>query len=189
MMFAYLIPRIKSASILPKIITCTGPESTGKSTLCEQLAAHFGEPWVPEYARKFLSNIGRDYIESDLLEIAIGQNRLIQAALADAKEYLFVDTDAWTIYIWSKVKYGRVDPLITDLARNQASAQYLLCGTDVPWTYDPLRENPHNRDMLYLLYEQLLKAEQLPYVEVVGDAATRLEQVKQSLSAGTSLEI
>ena len=31
-----------------------GPESTGKSTLAERLARHYGTVWVPEYARGYL---------------------------------------------------------------------------------------------------------------------------------------
>ena len=34
-----------------KRIAIFGAESTGKSTLAEELAAHFGEPCVPEYVR------------------------------------------------------------------------------------------------------------------------------------------
>ena len=36
-------------------IALTGPESTGKSTLCRQLAAHYHAPCVPEYARAYLA--------------------------------------------------------------------------------------------------------------------------------------
>ena len=31
-----------------------GPESTGKSTLCAQLAEYYETIWVPEYAREYL---------------------------------------------------------------------------------------------------------------------------------------
>ena len=31
-----------------------GPESTGKTTLAKDLAAHYKAPWVPEYAREYL---------------------------------------------------------------------------------------------------------------------------------------
>ena len=36
-------------------IAITGPESTGKSTLTEQLANHFNTLWVKEYAREYLN--------------------------------------------------------------------------------------------------------------------------------------
>ncbi len=42
---------------LPKKIVVIGPESTGKSTLCEQLAAHYKTKWVPEYAREYIDRI------------------------------------------------------------------------------------------------------------------------------------
>lgn len=50
-----------------------GPESTGKSTLCEGLAAHYGTEWVREYAREYLDLHGMDYTFGDLLTIARGQ--------------------------------------------------------------------------------------------------------------------
>ena len=44
-----------------------GPESTGKSTLCNQLAEHYQTLWVPEYAREYLEKNGTDYTYDDLL--------------------------------------------------------------------------------------------------------------------------
>jgi nicotinamide riboside kinase len=37
-----------------KKIVIIGPESTGKSTLCEQLSLYYHTTWVPEYAREYL---------------------------------------------------------------------------------------------------------------------------------------
>src|SRR5882724_8109250 len=56
-----------------KKIVVIGPESTGKSTLCEGLAAHYHTDWVPEYAREYLLAHGMDYRYEDLLTIARGQ--------------------------------------------------------------------------------------------------------------------
>src|SRR6476659_6147904 len=50
-----------------------GPESTGKSTLCSQLAEQYHTIWVPEYAREYLEKNGTDYSYDDLLIIAKGQ--------------------------------------------------------------------------------------------------------------------
>ena len=33
-----------------------GPESTGKTTLAQQLAEHYQTEWVPEYAREYLQD-------------------------------------------------------------------------------------------------------------------------------------
>ena len=53
-----------------KKIVVVGPESTGKSTLSEQLAAHFNAKWLPEYAREYLLTNGKEYTINDLLVIA-----------------------------------------------------------------------------------------------------------------------
>ena len=56
-----------------KKIVVIGPESTGKSSLCEQLAAHYHTEWVREYAREYLLKNGTDYSFEALLDIAKGQ--------------------------------------------------------------------------------------------------------------------
>ena len=56
-----------------KKIVIIGPESTGKSTLCEQLAQHYNTLWVREYAREYLEKNGADYRFEDLYEISLGQ--------------------------------------------------------------------------------------------------------------------
>ena len=56
-----------------KKIVIIGPESTGKSTLCELLAQHYNTQWCPEFAREYLLTHGTDYSYDDLLHIAKGQ--------------------------------------------------------------------------------------------------------------------
>ena len=53
-------------------IAVIGPESTGKSTLTEQLANHYRTAWCPEFAREYLKENGTDYSFDDLLNIARG---------------------------------------------------------------------------------------------------------------------
>lgn len=56
-----------------KKIVAIGPESTGKSTLCQQLAEHYDTLWCPEFAREYLLANGVEYTYDDLLTIAKGQ--------------------------------------------------------------------------------------------------------------------
>lgn len=56
-----------------KKIVVIGPESTGKSTLCQLLAEHYNTRWCPEYAREYLLTNGVSYTYQDLLAIAKGQ--------------------------------------------------------------------------------------------------------------------
>ena len=68
-------------------IAVIGPESTGKSTLCELLAQHYNSQWCPEFAREFLLTHGTDYTYDDLLYIAKGQ-------LAMEDEYILSTVDS-----------------------------------------------------------------------------------------------
>ena len=56
-----------------KKIVLIGPESTGKSSLCEKLANHFNTEWVKEHARSYLNTNGKVYTLSDLDKIALEQ--------------------------------------------------------------------------------------------------------------------
>ncbi len=69
-----------------KKIVIIGPECTGKSTLCQQLATHYKTIWCPEFAREYLLQHGMDYNYDDLLKIAMGQLELEDALLSEAKK-------------------------------------------------------------------------------------------------------
>ena len=43
----------------PQLICLLGAECTGKTTLTQALAAHYGALWVPEYLRVFCDQHGR----------------------------------------------------------------------------------------------------------------------------------
>ena len=48
-------------------IAVIGPESSGKSSLCEELARHYQTIWIPEYAREYLNNLQRKYTIDDVI--------------------------------------------------------------------------------------------------------------------------
>lgn len=161
----------------PHRIAITGPESTGKSTLARDLARRLGAPWVPEFARYYLPQLDRPYKESDLLDIMQGQLRWEQGHSRFARHLLFCDTDPLVIKIWSLYKYGRCHPLIEEACLSHRYTLHLLCRPDLPWAFDPLRENPNisERRELYDFYKKELIALDAPFVEIGGDARQRLE--------------
>ena len=76
-----------------KKIVIIGPESTGKTTITQQLAAHFQCPMVEEYARWYIDQLDRPYYQQDLLEIARGQLINEDSFSESSSPYLFCDTD------------------------------------------------------------------------------------------------
>ena len=148
-------------------IIVTGPESSGKTTLCKALSKHFNLPFSKEYAREYLDALNRDYNQDDLLKIAKGQ-------LQAENGIQLLDTDLITIKIWSKYKYGSCDKWILDEIEKQKTEKrfYLLCNPDIPWQADNQRENPNDREELLKIYKQELDNLGHTYFIVEGENRT-----------------
>lgn len=150
-----------------------GPECTGKTTLCKQLANYFETIWVKEYAREYLKNIERPYNQKDILNIAKGQ---IQREISESKKahkLIFIDTELIVIKIWSEYKYQNCHPWILKQLKKQNYVLYLLCDIDLPWKEDPLREHPQVRKPLFELYKQELESRNLNFEIVSGTEEKR----------------
>lgn len=160
----------------------TGPESSGKTTLAKALAHRYDGIWVPEYARLYLDSTNGFYEESDLLAIAQGQTALEQALAFYQPDFLFCDTGMLVMKIWSAVKYGRIHPWIDAQWHRNHYDLYLLCGIDIPWQEDPLREHPTQREYLYTWYLEALKRKKVPFLELQGSLEARLERVALMLA-------
>lgn len=161
-----------------KKIVVIGGESTGKSTLCEQLATHYHTVWVKEYAREYLEQLGREYVEQDLLQIAKGQLNAEDEAIKQANQFLFCDTDLQVIKVWSDYKYGRCDAWINGQISSRKYDGYIITSPDFPWQDDPLREHPEPglRNYFFKLYSEMIAKNGAPYCIVEGDEEKRLQQ-------------
>lgn len=149
-------------------VVITGPESTGKSWLSKALARHYDIPLVEEYARIFLKQTDGVYREEDLLDIAKGQVTLEEQVSLQTPKFILCDTGLEVIRVWSEWKYGKCDPWIRERARATKADLYLLLKPDVPWFPDPLRENPDDREALYLEYHKVLAEYEAKVIEI-GD--------------------
>jgi NadR type nicotinamide-nucleotide adenylyltransferase len=161
-----------------KKIAITGPESTGKSWLSEQLANHYQGFWVPEYARAYIDQLDRPYEAIDILAIAKGQLQREEAMAMKARTAnspLFCDTELLVAKIWSDVKYGKCDSWILNQLEEPRYDLILLCDIDLPWEEDPQREHPHMRKHLFDLYHNELKERGWPFQVVKGTDRQRLD--------------
>lgn len=159
-----------------RIIVLTGPESTGKSVLARQLAAHFGGASFPEYARSYLEE--RDtsaYTYEDVETIARGQlQQYIEAQTSDA-DYVFLDTWLIITKVWFRWVYDKEPLWLEDAIASYPVDLYLLCQPDLEWEADPLRENGgDNRLALYDEYKKELMAHGCNFGEIGGEGEKRL---------------
>lgn len=167
----------------PKRILILGPESTGKSTLAEDLANYFGEPWVPEFAREYLEKIDRPYQFEDLVEIGKGQVLLEDELAGKAKKFLFCDTDLRVIHIWSEHRFGKTDNWVLEEIQRRTYDLILLTDTDLPWEPDPLREYPELEMRQYFFEKYLSLAEQsgIHFLTISGDREKRLKTAVEAV--------
>lgn len=162
-------------------ISITGPESTGKSWLAENLAYVFDGEWVSEYAREYLENLQRPYNVDDIVIIARQQRQNEYKLAAKNPHFLFCDTDMLVCKIWCEVKYGFCPQQILDLYMEDDYQLYLLMNIDLPWVNDPLREHPHMRQQLFELYLNTLIKDQKPFEVISGLNGQRLTNAVQAL--------
>ena len=157
-------------------IAITGPESTGKSTLAEKLAHHYKTDFVPEYSRSYLENFVGQYTENDVVEIAKGQHNLILEEEKKSSKILIADTEIVVCKIWVEYVFKHSNTTIDNLLRKQDFDLYLLCDIDLPWVYDPLRENPDidERKELFEIYRNTLEQMKVPFEIVSGDDEVRV---------------
>ena len=158
---------------MTKVIV-TGPESSGKTTLCKQLSEQFKILFTEEFSRKYIDNLDREYLQEDLVIIAKEQLKNEQLT-TNNKQLSLHDTDLITLKIWSEYKYGNCNDWIISQIEQQKQENrfYFLCSPDIPWESDPQRENPHNRDELFEIYK--VKLEQLDHKYFIIEGQKRLE--------------
>lgn len=172
-----------------KRIVIIGPESTGKSTLCRQLAERYQTVWCTEYARDFLTQQGTNYRYEDLSTIARGQLALQEKKQAESRNGLyFIDTDMYVMKVWHEVAFGACPAWILKTIARTRYDLYLLCNTDLPWTKDHLREYPDlpMRQKLFLMYKDALINSGAPWAVVSGTGEERLQAALQAVESTLS---
>jgi len=102
----------------PQIFACVGPESTGKTTLCNQLGTHYKGVVVPEFAREYLNAKDGEYEESDLLTIAKKQQELEERVISKGSDIIFCDTDLLVVMVWYQFKYRKRNKIIEALFKS-----------------------------------------------------------------------
>lgn len=171
-----------------KKIVIIGPESTGKSILCAQLASHFETIWCPEFAREYLLSNGTNYDYNDLLTIARGQLALEDEYSLQMERNslpllesgghipLFIDTDMYVMKVWCEFVFEKCHQFILDQIVERKYDCYLLCNIDLPWVKDELREYPdlQTRKKLFFIYKDILINQQVPWVTISGNTEERL---------------
>ncbi|MEZ4801230.1 MAG: ATP-binding protein [Gelidibacter sp.] len=156
-----------------------GPESTGKSTLAQQLAQQYETVFVPEYSRIYAEMqllCGKTLTQDDVVEIANGQLKLETELISKANKILICDTDLLETKVYSEMYYNGYCPAqLEDFANQKTCDLYLLTYVDVPWIADNIRDKPQAREEQFNIFEATLKRYNKPYKIIKGNEEERLQ--------------
>jgi NadR type nicotinamide-nucleotide adenylyltransferase len=159
---------------MSRLVALLGAECTGKSTLAQALAHELGAGLVGEYLREWCKTHGRTPQQHEQAHIAAEQAARIAEA-ARTHELVICDTTPLLTALFSQHYFGD-DSLLADALDFQRRCDLtLVCAPDLPWQADGfLRDGPEVRAALDERLCRALRDADLPWVDVVGDAADRL---------------
>lgn len=172
-----------SALPAPVRVVVLGAESTGKTTLCQALAAAYNTVWVPEYGRQLTEEKMGALTFADHLHIAQQHLEIEDEQLAQARRFLFVDTNAITTALYSYYYYQRCDPALLQLARDCRAryAHTVVCQPSIPFEADGWRGPEALRNVQQGTTLMQLDLLGIPYTCVDGSVAERVHQVRALL--------
>jgi nicotinamide riboside kinase len=157
-------------------IAVTGPESTGKSSICQIYGEKLNAMIVPEFARLWLeSKPSYRYTFEDVEWMAQEQFRLQSEAMQSESNLLLFDTDMLVYRVWMDVVFGECPMWIETESAHDTFDFTLLMDIDLAWEADPLREHPHLREELFFRYLNLLENSKRPFGIVNGHASERYQ--------------
>lgn len=156
-------------------IAFIGPESTAKSTLSEQLANHYHAVWVKEYAREYIQQLNSKYTLNDIVEISKQQLKAEEELIKKGHSLIFVDTEFINAKVWSLDVFKTCPDFISNAIHANQYDLYLLTYPDIPWEFDPIRENPNRREYFFEWYERELKLINANYHIIKGENEMRFQ--------------
>ncbi len=161
----------------------TGSESTGKTTLAEQVARHYRAEVVPEFVREY-AEARHGVIEfTDHGPIARGQMALEDAAIARGNPLVVQDTDLLSTVVYCEHYFGKCPAWIAETARERVPDLYLLCEIDVPWVADGVRDRGHMREQMQLLFRAAVYQSGAPVAVITGDRSERFARATEAIDA------
>ena len=172
-------------------VVITGAESTGKTTLAEQLAAHFEAPLSREFVRDYVESIDRPIRAKDLGAIMEGQINYESEACKNSPRIVFHDTNLLSNSIYAEYYFKQQPKALDSVLSLTKYDLYLFCQNEIPWQPDgEQRDSPRARDEIHQAFEKHLAVCPVPVIQIKGNPENRFHQaisaIRECLSKGKS---
>lgn len=159
-------------------IVIVGAESTGTTTLAQDLAKESGVPWVPEIGRYYTESIltaTYEWRDDDFYRIGRLQQAYENEMAARSDGVIVCDTNAVATELWQRRYMGRTTELMQRIAARDKVDLYIITGDEIPFVQDGIRDGEHVRRTMHRWFLAHIKKSGVPYIVVSGDPKTRLQ--------------
>ncbi len=160
-------------------VVLIGVESTGKTTLAQQLANHYQTNWVPEYGRDYAAEkvaAAAPWVSDDFVTIARTQQITENEMARDANRVLICDTNAFATSIWHERYMEERSAKVEEISNLDQVDLYLLAVPDFPFVQDGTRDGEHIRDWMHERFLARLAEMEVPVVTLNGNEKLRLSR-------------
>ena len=191
LMWDYIVPEFRA--YLQKRVTIFGAESTGKTSLAEDMQYSMyvktgtivRSGITPEWARPYLEAAGSELTEEKMHAIFDGQYAMEHVVRQKAENPVTIlDTDAWsTIGYWEAWKQEDAPEMWKLRARK--SDLYIIPRSNIPFEANELRYGGDKREFSDEYWIDFAERNKLPYV--ILETSDRWDRSQEALSYVVSL--
>lgn len=157
-------------------VAILGTESTGKSTLARNLAAHFSCACAHELARDLIADSKNISLE-DLQRVAEAHAENIRKQTAPL---IILDTDCYITASYARHFFGENLQLSPAVKAMNKSDLYLYLCADAPYVQDGTRLDEAERNALDKSHRETLQAAGIAFVEISGNWEERFRKAVYS---------
>ena len=168
-------------------VVLIGAESTGKTTLANDLAAEFNTLWEPEFGREYWeTKMARGepnvWDSREFSVIAREQCARENAAARRCNQILVCDTDAFVTRVWHHRYMNHWSAeLDTIVAEHRRPDLYLLTDIETPFEQDGTRDGELIRGWMHETFVAELKKDSRPYLPLAGSRQARLAMAADAI--------
>jgi NadR type nicotinamide-nucleotide adenylyltransferase len=177
----YLHPIVRAYFV--KRVCFVGAESTGTTTMAQELAKLYKTSWVPEFGRYYSEGkkpSGSKWENSEFVHIAKFQNSFEDELAKYSNKVLFCDTNSLVTYVWQEFFLGEGTKEVENLFKRRKYSLYIITDMDIPYIQDSVRIGKRRKWMHDRLIE-ILKTHNQPYIVVSGHLKKRIAFSKSNI--------
>lgn len=156
-------------------VVILGTESTGKTTLTEQLAKHFDCSAVTEIARDLIDN-SNTFEFDDLQLVATEHAKKIDTVILGKSPLIIIDTDIHITKSYANFIFDKTLEVESKIYNSNKANLYLYLNNDLKYVQDGTRLSENDRNLLDISHRQTLRQHNIDIVEITGGWEQRFEQ-------------